>query len=122
MMLVEGTSLTVNQWGRKLRAAKWCLCSSEDGHHWVGVRKAHEGTTIRKLVDGWGSEHQKIWYTVFDVEFGYTSTGRPVWKGGQQIPPHGRVHCTSTMPLPGRRVDHAELTSVICCSSVRAFR
>ena len=64
-------------------AANWTLGSSDDGHHWVGVRKAENGTTIRKLVDNCGSEHQKIWYTVFEVNFGLTSTGRAVWKGGQ---------------------------------------
>ena len=85
MMLVEGTSLTVSQWDRKLRAANWALCSSDDGHHWVGVRKAENGTTIRKLVDNCGSEHQKIWYTAFEVNFGLTSTGRAVWKGGQSV-------------------------------------
>ena len=51
MMLVEGTSLTANQWDKKLRAPHWSLCSSDDGHHWVGVRKAENVTTIRQLVD-----------------------------------------------------------------------
>ena len=82
MMLIEGTSLTVSRWDKKLRAAKWSLGSSDDGDRWVGIRKAN-GTTIRKLVDKCGSEHQKIWYTVFEVNFGLTSTGRAVWKSGQ---------------------------------------
>ena len=38
MMLVEGTSLAVNQWDRKLKEANWTLGSSDDHHHWVGVR------------------------------------------------------------------------------------
>ena len=46
MMLVEGTSLTVNQWDKKLRAANWTLSSSDDGHHWVGVRKAEHDAKI----------------------------------------------------------------------------
>ena len=47
-MLVEGTSLTVNQWDKKLRdIGDWILCSSDDGHHWLGIRKGQSGTTIR---------------------------------------------------------------------------
>ena len=77
MMLVEGTSLTVNQWDKKLReTGDWSLCSSDEGHHWVG-------TTIRKLVDNCGSEDQKIWYTVFEIDIGLASTGRAAWKGKQ---------------------------------------
>ena len=26
---------------------------------------------------------QKIWYTIFEIDFGFTSTGRAVWKGGR---------------------------------------
>ena len=74
MMLVEGTSLAVNYWDKKLREANWSLCSSDDGDHWLGVRKANQETTIKKLVDNCGSEYQKIWCTVFQV-----------WKGGQNI-------------------------------------
>ena len=62
MMLVEGTSLAVNQWDRKLREANWTLCSSDDHHHWLGVRTVHSDTAVRKLVDKCSSEHQKIWY------------------------------------------------------------
>ena len=40
MMLVEGTSLAVNQWDEKLREEGWTLGSSDDHHHWVGVRTA----------------------------------------------------------------------------------
>ena len=82
MMLVEGASLAVNQWDKKLREANWTLCSSDDGHHWLGVRKAEHGAQIKKLVDNCGSEHQKIWYTVFEIKFGLTSTGKASWKGG----------------------------------------
>ena len=85
MMLVEGTSLAVNQWDRKLREANWTLCSSDDHHHWLGVRTAHRDTTVRKLVDSCGSEHQEIWYTVFEVKLGTTSTDKQVWKGGQSV-------------------------------------
>ena len=85
MMLVEGASLTVNQWDKKLQAAIWTPCSSDDGHHWVGVRKADNDAKIRKLVENCGSEHQKIWYTVFEVSFGLTSTGKAVWKGGHGV-------------------------------------
>ena len=46
MMLVEGTSLAVNQWDEKLRAEGWTLGSSDDHHHWVGVRTASFGTTV----------------------------------------------------------------------------
>ena len=42
MMLVEGTSPSVNQWDKKRRETNW--------HHWVGIRKAESGTKIRKLV------------------------------------------------------------------------
>ena len=85
MMLVEGTSLSFNQWDEKLRAANWTLSSSDDHHHWVGVRTASSGTSITPLVDNCGSLHQKIWYAVFDVKLGNTSDGRPVWKGGQNV-------------------------------------
>ena len=33
MMLVEGTSLSVNQWDKKLKEANWTLSSSDDRHH-----------------------------------------------------------------------------------------
>ena len=85
MMLVEGTSLSVNQWDEKLRAANWTLSSSDDHHHWVGVRTASSGTSITPLVDNCGSLHQKIWYALFDVKLGSTSDGKPVWKGGQNV-------------------------------------
>ena len=85
MMLVEGTFLAVNQWDEKLRDANWTLSSSDDHHHWVGVRTASTGTSITPLVDNCGSVHQKIWYAVFDVKLGNTSDGRPVWKGGQNV-------------------------------------
>ena len=85
MMLVEGTSLSVIQWDEKLRAANWTLSSSDDHHHWVGVRTASSCTSITPLVDNCASLHQKIWYAVFDVKFGSTSDGKPVWKGGQNV-------------------------------------
>ena len=85
MMLVEGTSLAVNQWDEKLRAEGWTLGSSDDHHHWVGVRTASVGTTVTPLVDNCGSTHQKIWYAIFDVRLGNTSDGRQVWKGGQNF-------------------------------------
>ena len=78
MMLVEGTSLSVNQWDKKLKEANWTLGSSDDHHHWVGVRTASSGTSVTKLVDNCGSEHQKIWYAVFDVKTGLTSNGTHV--------------------------------------------
>ena len=80
MMLVEGTSLFVNQWDKKLREANWTLSSSDDHHHWVGVRTASSGTSITPLVDNCGSDHQKIWYAIFDVKLGYTSNSDPVWE------------------------------------------
>ena len=82
MMLVEGASLSVNQWDRKLKEANWTLGSSDD--HWVGVRTA-SGTSVTKLIDNCGSEHQKIWYAVFDVNLVMTSNGTQVWKGGQNV-------------------------------------
>ena len=115
MMLVEGTSLTVNQWDKKLQAANWTLCSSDDGRHWDGVHKAETDTTIRKLAHNSGSEHQKIWHTIFEVSFGLTSTGCAVWKGGQFIAPRSS---TSTMPFHEQHVDHAGSTLETCCFSV----
>ena len=47
MMLVEGTSLAVNQWDKKLKEASWTLGSSDNHHHWVGVRTAYSGTSER---------------------------------------------------------------------------
>ena len=64
MMLFEGTSLAVSQWDKQVRDANWAPYSSDDGHHWLGVRKAEHETQIKKLVDKCGSERQKIWYTV----------------------------------------------------------
>ena len=78
MMLVEGTSLSVNQWDRKLRSANLTLSSSDDHHHWVGVRTASSGTSITPLVDNCGSVHQKIWYAIFDVKLGYNRCGKVV--------------------------------------------
>ena len=85
MMLAEGTSLAVNQWDEKLRAENWTLGSSDDHHHWVGVRTASAGTTVTPLIDNCGSLHQKIWYAIFDVKLGNTSDGKQVWKGGQNF-------------------------------------
>ena len=82
MMLVEGTSLSVNQWDRKLKEANWTLGSSDDQ---VGARTASAGTSVTKLVDNCGSEQQKIWYAVFDVTLGESSKGGQVWKGGQNV-------------------------------------
>ena len=72
--LVEGASLSVNQWDQKLRSANWTLSSSDDHHHCVGVRTASSGTSITPLVDNCGSTQQKIWYAVFDVKWGTTPT------------------------------------------------
>ena len=85
MMLVEGTSLAVHQWDKKLREANWTLKSSDDHRHWVGVRTAFSGTSIKRLVDNCGSEQQKIWYTIFEVTLVETSTDHPVCKGGQSV-------------------------------------
>ena len=82
MMLVEGTSLAVNQWDEKLRAENWTLGSSDDHHHWVGVRTASAGTSATPLIDNCGSHHQKIWYAIFDVKL---ADGKQVWKGGQNF-------------------------------------
>ena len=83
VMLVEGTSLAVNQWDKKLKEANWTLGSSDDHHHWVGARTAYSGTSVKKLVDNCGSEQQKIWHAVFEVTLGETSKGNQEWKGGQ---------------------------------------
>ena len=85
MMLAEGTSLAVNQWDRKLHEANWTLGSSDDHRHCVGVRTAFRNASVKKLVDNCGSEQQKIWYTVFKVTLGETSTDHQVWKGGQSV-------------------------------------
>ena len=115
MMLVEGTSLAVNnQWDRKLKEANWTLGSSDDHQHWVGIRAAHRGTSVKKLVDNCGSEQQKIWYTVFEVTLGETSKGNQVWKGGQSVYRLMVVHCMSTMHLQEQPADPAESTLLTC--------
>ena len=81
---IEGTSLSVKQWDKKLKEANWTLGSSDDHHDWVGVR-ASSGTAITELVDNCGSDHQKIWNAIFDVKLGKTSNDEPVWKGGQNV-------------------------------------
>ena len=86
MMFVTGTSLAANQRDQKLRDANWAFCSSDDGHHWFSVCKAENETQIRKLVDNCGSEHQKIWYTVFEVKFGLTSTCKSVYGRAPSLP------------------------------------
>ena len=50
----------------------------------VFARRENE-TQIRTLADNCGSERQKIWYTVFEVKFGLTSTFKSVWKGSQNV-------------------------------------
>ena len=117
MMLVEGTSLSVNQWDQKLRSANWTLSSSDDHHHWVGVRTASSGTSITKLVDNCGSDHQKIWYAIFDVKLGCTSNGEPVWKGGQNA-----WWYISTMQLSEQLAVPAESTLQTCWSCVPTSR
>ena len=125
MMLVEGTSLSVSQWDEKLRAANWTLSSSDDHHHWVGVRTATSSTSITPLVDNCGSLHQKIWYAVFDVKLGNTSDGKPVWKGGQRKVDRmstGLWLSTSTTQLPEQLAGPAEPTLQICWSCVPTFK
>ena len=112
MMLVEGTSLAVNQWDLKLREANWTLSSSDDHHHWVGVRTAFNGTSVKKLVDNCGSEQQKIWYTIFEVTLGETSTDHQVWKGGQSVYRLMVVHVITQWQGPP--ADPAESISLTC--------
>ena len=80
MTLVEGTSLSVSEWGKKFREANWRLCGSDDGHHWV--RRLSRAQGFRN-VDNCGSERLKIWHAIFEIDFGYASTGKTVWQGSQ---------------------------------------
>ena len=85
VMLLEGSPLTVNQWDTKLRERKWALSRSDDGHPWVGVRQGASGASVKLFVDNCGSEKQKIWYTIIEIDFNYTSGGHPIYKGGQHV-------------------------------------
>ena len=49
------------------------------------MRIANANTSVQKLVHNCGSEQQEIWYTVFEVSLGTTSTDQQVWKGGQSV-------------------------------------
>ena len=114
MMLVEGTSLSVSQWDKKLREANWCLCSSDDGHHRAGIAR------ICKSADNCGSEPQKIWYAIFEIDLSYTSTGKAVWKGGQV---KRRVTVVHTNHAVARQhVEHATSALLTCSFSVHIFR
>ena len=78
VILAEGSSLTINQWDDKLHAREWVLARSDDGHHWVGVRRARHDTSVKVLVDNCAAEKQNIWYSIFEVDFGFTSNGTPI--------------------------------------------
>ena len=60
-MLVEGTSLAVHQWDKKLKEANW------HSVHPTTTIIGYSGTSVKKLVDNCVSEQQKIWYAVFEV-------------------------------------------------------
>ena len=113
MMLVEGTSLAVNQWDEKLREEGWTLGSSDDHHHWVGVRTASAGTTVTPLIDNCGSTHQKIWYAIFDVKLGNTSDGKQVLEGVDRTSTELWLS-TSITWLPEQLADPAESTLQTC--------
>ena len=112
VMLVEGTSLAVNQWDEKLREEGWTLGPTDDHHHWVGVRTASAGTTVTPLIDNCGSTHQKIWYAIFESSWGIP----------QMASKYGRVDRTSTELwlstsitwLPEQLADPAESTLQTC--------
>ena len=72
MIVVEGSSLTVNQWDNRLREQEWVLAHSDHGHHWVGARQATQNTQVKALADNCGREKQKIWYPIFEVDFCFT--------------------------------------------------
>ena len=104
MMLVEGTSLAVNQWDEKLRAANWTLGSSDDHHHWVGVRTASTGTSVTPLIDNCGSHHQKIWYAIFDVTAGEYLRWQASMEGWTEFLqgygcPHQSLRCSNSLPV-----------------------
>ena len=84
------------------------------------VRKAENETQIRKLVDNCGSEHQKIWYTVFEVKLGLTSTWKSVWKGGQNVYRLMAVHVNHAIAWSACRSCRTSFAT--CCFSARACR
>ena len=87
--------------------------SSDDRHHWAGVRPAHSDTPIKKLVDNCGSEHQKIWYTVFEVILGKTSKDQHVWKGGDKLMVVHVNHADARTACRSCRINFADL-HILC--------
>ena len=81
---------------------------------------AFSGTSVKKLVDNCGSEKQKIWYTLFEVNVGETSTGQQVWKVGQGV--HRLMvalvnHAVARTACRSYRINFADL--LILCAHFR---
>ena len=100
------------------------------GHHWVGARQAVKNTQVKVLVDNCGQDKQKIWYTNFEVDLGWSSNNGPVHKGGQHVYHVMAVHIDSTLQpagscsvLPsgfhGRGFQHLRLPLLQCESADR---
>ena len=70
-------------------------------------------TKTRRLVDSCGSEHQKIWYAIFEIDFGYASTGSAVWKGGQAKDRFMVVHINHAIARTACRARHINFADLL---------
>ena len=67
MILIEGSSLTINQWGDKVRDRELVLARYGDSYHWASICRTNNGTSAKDLVDDYSAnKKQKIWYAIFD--------------------------------------------------------
>ena len=73
MILVEGSSPT--------------LARSDDGHHWVGVHHGSNSVSVKVFFDSCGQEKQKIWYTIFEIDFGLSIV---LWSRASTISSQGQ--------------------------------
>ena len=120
MMLVEGTSLSVSQWDEKLRDVNWTLSSSDDHHHWVGVRTASSGIALL---------HWSITAATLTRRSG-TQSSISSWGIPPTVSQCGRVDrmsteswsSTSTILLPEQLAGPAELALQTCWSCVPTFK
>ena len=76
------------------------------------AERAAKNTQVKVLVDNCVQDKQKIWHTILEVDFGFTSSRGPVYKGAVRIN-HAIAHSTSRA---------ARLNFVICWFSQRTFR
>ena len=105
MMLVEGTSLAVNQWDKKLKEANWTLGSSDDHHHWVVREPPLMALQSRSSLTIAAVSIRRSGTPSSTSPWEMTSNGSQVWKGGQDVYRLMVVHVSAVARLPADPAD-----------------